>query len=69
MWRRLVIGEGMLCRREITDEYWMTPSGLAADTMVVLEQEVRWSWGVTDGGMFSCSDMEEKWHGDRCTHH
>ena len=62
------MGEGMLCRREITEEYWMTPSGLAADTMVVLAQGVRLSWGVTGGGMFSCSDMSGKWYSDRQTH-
>ena len=66
--RRFDMGEGMLCRREITEEYWMTPSGLAADTMVVLAQGVRLSWGVTGGGIFSCSDMSGKWYSDRQTH-
>lgn len=58
----------MLFRREITEEYWMTPSGLAADTMVVLAQGVRLSWGVTGGGMFSCSDIMREWYSDRHTY-
>lgn len=62
------MGDGILCRRETTEEYCMTASGLAADTMVVLGQELRRPWGVTEGGMFSCSDMKES-DSERCTYH